>query len=352
MTMRSRLRRVIPGVAAVLALAGGVRGDEVALAPGAVVKQAIGGRVRGQIESESPTEVVIAVAGAQVKIPIEQIASVRYDGQSASFQLAESRETGGQLAEAADLYRKAATESAEKPLPLRAALAREALVLTDLALIEPERMKDAQDRLKAFIQKYPSSRQITLARDALVRLQLHAGDTAAAAATIAELARNPQSAERAAVLKTKLLVRQEKYTEASAELDRLIAAAPKNSARRRAALLAKAECLAGMKDFKKAEQVAREVIAETPAEDAEAQAPAYNTLGDCLRAANRPKDALLAYLHTDLLYSKDREEHPRALFQIASLFRFLKQDAHADEFLQRLKREYPKSPWLNAKPSQ
>jgi hypothetical protein len=48
------------------------------------------------------------------------------------------------------------------------------------------------------------------------------------------------------------------------------------------------------------------------------------TLGDCLRAANRPKDALIAYLHTDLLSTKDKEEYPRALDAIADLFRQLK----------------------------
>ena len=60
------------------------------------------------------------------------------------------------------------------------------------------------------------------------------------------------------------------------------------------------------------------MIQAAPAEDVPAQAAAYNTLGDCLRAANRPKDALLAYLHTDLLYSKDKEEHPRALLRSRS----------------------------------
>ena len=110
-----------------------------------------------------------------------------------------------------------------------------------------------------------------------------------------------------------MLAKQGKHDEAIAELDRLIASSPKGSERQRAAMLAKAESLAAMKKFKEAETLVREVIQGSPAEDAASQAPAYNTLGDCLRAANRPKDALIAYLHTDLLYSKDKEEHPRAL---------------------------------------
>lgn len=334
-----------------LAFSSVTRADEVVLVPGSTVKQAIGGRVRGSIQTESSTEVVVQVGAASVSIPVDQIASVRYDGQSASFQIAESRQTGGQLTEAIELFHKAVGESADKPLPLRAAMAREATALAELALIEPERSKEALDKIKLFIQKYPNSRQITLARDALVRLQLHTGDFAGATTAIAEIAKLPQAAERAAVLKTKLLAKQGKFTEAQGELDHLIAAAPKGSARRRAAVLAKAECMAGLKDYKAAETLAREVILESPPEDAEAQAPAYNTLGDCLRAANRPKDALLAYLHTDLLYSKDKEEHPRALHEIEALFRQLKQDSRADEFAQRLKQEYPKSPWISAKPA-
>jgi hypothetical protein len=46
-----------------------------------------------------------------------------------------------------------------------------------------------------------------------------------------------------------------------------------------------------------------------------------------------------------VLYSKDKEEHPRALHGIQAMFRALKQDARADEFAQRLKQEYPRSVW-------
>ena len=160
----------------------------------------------------------------------------------------------------------------------------------------------------------------------------------------------PRRRERAAVLRAKLLAKQGKHDEAIAELDRLIASSPEGSDRQREARLAKAESLAGMKKFKEAEALVR---AGDPGEPGRGRRlrrpPAYNTLGDCLRAANRPKDALIAYLHTDLLYSKDKEEHPRALHRIERLFRQLKQDGRADEYAQRLRQEYPRSPWLRDK---
>ncbi len=218
--------------------------------------------------------------------------------------------SSGQLTEAADLFKKAAAESAGQAVSAQAALFHEAEVLTELALVEPDRIKEARDKLNRFLQSLSDQPPPRAARACQARLQLHAGDFAGAEAAIAELAKLPRGAERAAVLRTKILGKQGKHDEAIAQLDKLIAGYPKGSERQRAAMLAKAESLAAKKQYKEAETLLHEVIQGNPPEDAAAQAPAYNTLGDCLRAANRPKDALFAYLHTDLLYSKDKEEHP------------------------------------------
>jgi TolA-binding protein len=323
--------------------------DDVVLIPGTTVKQAIGGRVRGQVESESPSQVVVQLGATTTSVPTDQILSIRYDGQPATLQLAETREAAGQLAEAADLFKKAAGESAGKPLVLQTALYKEAAALADLALVEPERMKDAKDRLRHFVSVYPNSRHIIPAREDLARIQLATGDFTGALATIAELAKLPKSGDRAAVLRARVLAKEGRHGEAISEFDRLIASLPDRSIAQREARLARAESLVGLKKFKEAEDVVRQVIQATPPEDVAAQSAAYNTLGDCLRAANRPKDALLAYLHTDLLYGKDKQEHPRALFQIEKLFRLLKQDGRADEYAQRLRQEYPRSQWLTTK---
>jgi tetratricopeptide (TPR) repeat protein len=332
-----------------ITLVADARADDVNLIPGTTFKQAIGGRVKGQVQSESPSEVVVLLGATSSNVPTDQIQSIRYDGQSANFQLAEARESSGQLSEAAELFRKAAAESAGKPYPLQAALIREAEVLIEQAMVEPDRVKEAKDKLARFLQTYPASRHLAAARAAQARLQIHAGELTAALATVAELAKLPRGAERATVLRTKILAKQGKYDEAIAQLDKLITSYPKNSPQQRAALFAKAENLAGKKQFQEAESLLREVIQSNPPEDAAAQAPAYNALGDCLRAANRPNDALFAYLHTDLLYSKDKEEHPRALHHIVEIYRQLKQDGRADDIAQRLKQEYPRSPWTGAR---
>ena len=60
------------------------------LVTGATFKQAIGGRVRGQVQSESPTEVVVQLGATTTSVPTDQIQSIRYDGQSATFALGEA----------------------------------------------------------------------------------------------------------------------------------------------------------------------------------------------------------------------------------------------------------------------
>ncbi|MGC8641624.1 MAG: tetratricopeptide repeat protein [Isosphaeraceae bacterium] len=338
------------GAALALVFAAGLAwADDVVLIAGSTVKQAIGGRVRGAVESESPSGVVVSLGASSVSVPIDQIASIRYDGQTATLQLAETRLAAGQLAEAAGYFKQAAGESTDKPFVLQKALYGEAAALADLALIEPTRQKEARDKLSRFVQSYPGSRHIIPAREALIRIQIASGDFPGAETTLTGLAKLPQAKDRAAVLRAKVLAKQGRHDEAISELDRLLAALPDRSTAQREAKLIKAESLVGVKKFKEAETLLEQVIQAAPPEDVATQSAAYNALGDCLRAANRPKDALLAYLHTDLLYSKDRQEHPRALFQIEKLFRSLKQDGRADEYAQRLRQEYPHSQWTSAK---
>jgi tetratricopeptide (TPR) repeat protein len=335
-------------LAAALAVVAAAVADEVVLVPGAAVKQAVGGRVRGTVQSESASEVVVRLGANSITVPTDQVASIRYDSQPATMTLAETNETGGQLAKAADLYKKAAAEASGKPLIEQAARYKTADVTADLAMADPSKAPEAVALLEGFVRAYPSSRHTAAALETLARLGLQKGDFASVEKTIAALAKIPSGADRAAVLRAKVLARKGDHSAAVAELDRLIKSAPAGSARQREARLAKAESLAALKQFAEAEADVRDVIKALPAEDAPAQSAAYNTLGDCLRAAGRPKDALLAYLHTDVLYSKDKEQHPRALARIAQVWRELKRDERADEVLARLKQEYPQSPWLSA----
>jgi tetratricopeptide (TPR) repeat protein len=326
-----------------------VRADTIRLVPGSSVK-AVGGQLQGQVTSETPTEVKIKVGGGEQIVPVDQIESVSYDGASPSYTLAESRRNAGLDAEAAELFQKAVAESKGKALLERAAQFGRAETLAGLALVDPSKSAEAVAALEPLTKGGTGGRQLGPALLLLIRLHLAAGDTEAASAALADLtARVPWAAGRAGVLKAKIQGRKGEHDAALAELDALIAASPKDSSAAREAMLAKAESLAATKKFAEAEATVRSVIEQAGAEDAAIQAEAYNTLGDCLRAAGRPKDALRAYLRTDILYSSAKDEHARALANIVEIWRELKQDARAADVLEQLKQQYPQSPYLKAK---
>ena len=66
---------------------------------------------------------------------------------------------------------------------------------------------------------------------------------------------------------------------------------------------------------------------------------AYNALGDCYRLNNRNKDALWPYLWVDVIYHHDRDEHRKAMEQLARLFEELGDKTRVRQYRERLKRE-------------
>lgn len=339
-------RRLFAVGTLILACAGMATADEVILIPNATFKVP-GGRVRGNIEAETPNVVKIQPgAGASQEIPIDQIDSISYAGQPAMFQLAETSETQGNLVEAIDRYKKVAAEASGLPLAAQAAQFGAARALANLATASPNRTDEALKALDAFLKAHPKTRHQGPALQLIARLALQKGDTARADSALNELASIPWAADRAAVLKTRVLAKKGENEAAVKQLDAIIAAAPKGSEKAVEAQLTRAECLVALKKFSDAESSVRSVIKDLPPENAVLQAHASNTLGDCLRAAGRPKDALKAYLRTDILFDKDKEEHARAMSQIAQVWRELKRDDRADEVIERLKQQYPQSPWL------
>lgn len=347
--MPRRTFGIVASVALVLTFAAVSVADEIVLIPNSTVKAA-GGRIRGKIASESPAEVKIKpTVGGDQTVPVDQIASVSYDGAPATLALAETRANNGQLTDAADLFKKAAAEATGKPLIAGYAKYRRAEILADAAAASPAGAKEATTELEGYVKDYGTGRYVGPALESLIRIHLAAGDIAKAQDALTRFkAKLPGASDRVTILEARILARSDKLDAALASLDKAIAGA-KDPARVRDAKLAKAEVLVAQKQYEPALAAVQEVIKESPPEAYEIQALAHNTLGDCYRAAGRPKDALTAYLQTDILFDKDKEQHAKALAMIEQLFREIKADARADENRDRLKQLYPQSPYLNRK---
>ncbi len=327
-----------------LALAAGAEDGVLKLAPGATIKAA-GNQIKGPITSESPIEVKI---GTQT-VPVEQIDSLEYEPTPPKYLLAKNAEGAGNLTKAADLYGEAATEAGPgKPLVTRASLFQRARVVAAIAQADKSKGDEAVRLLEGFIRGNPQSRQLAPALETLARLDMSRGQLDRAEKSLTDLAKVPWAEPKARVMQARLLVQRGQADQAVARLDDLLSKTSGGPERKRDALLAKAEALGAQKKFDEAMKIAQEIIRNAGPEDAETQAAAHNTLGEVLKLAGKTKDALIEFLHTDILYSRDREQHPRALAQIVDLCRELKLDEQAKEAADRLKAEYPSNPYTAA----
>jgi tetratricopeptide (TPR) repeat protein len=113
------------------------------------------------------------------------------------------------------------------------------------------------------------------------------------------------------------------------------------------ATILKARCQAELGKVDKGVETLIDVIAKTDPEDGPLQAHAYNTLGNCYlkKGDAGTKDALLAFLHVDILYNSVPERHAEALARLIPLWEAIGKPKRASEARALLRERYPQSRW-------
>ena len=74
-------------------------------------------------------------------------------------------------------------------------------------------------------------------------------------------------------------------------------------------------------------------------------ARAYNALGRCYMKQNKPKDAVLALLHTDVLFYADADAHAEALYYLSKLWSDINKSDRAVAARSTLRERYAGSIW-------
>lgn len=112
-----------------------------------------------------------------------------------------------------------------------------------------------------------------------------------------------------------------------------------------AAQLGKAESLAATGEIEPALELTRDVLRKSDPKATATLAAGYNTLGQCYEESGRTTDALLAYLHTDLLFPEDATTHAEALYHLAALWEKAGKREEAKEASSKLHRRYAGTRW-------
>lgn len=313
-------------------------------------------REGGTLSKMTRTEVTITKSvGGDVTIPVNDIASVEWDGAPAQYGLGSSAIAAGNLdyAEQQLNAAKAAIMSANKP-----GLAGDidfllAKVAALRAMTDADQVAEARKRLDAFLRGNADHYRTFDAQLLLGDVAIEAGDFPAAIAAFTGVGNAPwNDLKMAAQLgNARVMLAQENIDGAKREFDAVAAVTPANDAekvRQLQGLLGQARCLQARKQFDEAVKILDNLINNSAGSDFRLQAEAYLRQGDCYTAMGAdPKEAIMAYLHLDVIPAMSREQdlHAEALYNLARLWPQAGRPERGVEAAEALRSEYPDSEW-------
>jgi tetratricopeptide (TPR) repeat protein len=165
---------------------------------------------------------------------------------------------------------------------------------------------------------------------------------------IAKQAPWPEYQLRSGVLEARALEAQGKFPESITKYDAVIANPVDTAEATRQKSLARIGKAVGLAETGKPDEgvkLVEEIIAKNDPQDGELFGRAYNALGRCQLKANRTKEALLAYLHVDVLFYAQPDVHAEALYHLTKLWPQVNKSDRAVTARSLLSDRYGGSPW-------
>jgi tetratricopeptide (TPR) repeat protein len=307
----------------------------------------------GDVTAVSKDEVTIKSSGPKgdiTKVPAGDIVSIDWTGDSPDLKVARNDENGLRFQKALDGYQKSlAASKAEKAgkVDLEFVIAR---TTAKMALGESAKVDDAIKKLDDFRSKNSDHYRYYEALSYLGQLYAAKKDYIKAQVTFEQIgkAKAKETQMAARIASGKLLLSQDKLDEAAAEYEAVVSQKVDGAAEesvRQEAVLGKSRIMIAQKKFDDALKLLEEVIAKAPADDVKVNAEAFLRQGDCLREQGNDKDALLAYLHVDVLFRSEKAVHAEALFRLSQLWDKVGQKTRGEEARELLRSDYESSEW-------
>ena len=322
------------------------------LAIDTVTRKSDGKRFGGTIIDMSKTEFKVKKAtGEPDVIQANDVTSVDWDGAPAEMRLGISDENGGKFELALQRYTKARAEAKNPSAVLKVefdyVVAR---ATARWALTDPTKQASAIQMLQAFQKSSPDHFRYYESVGLLGQVQLAQGDFAAARTTFELLNKAPWSDYKLAsqIASGRILMAENKIDEAALAFAAAAAAAsdsPADQIRKYEAMLGQARALVMQTKFDEALAILDVVTDKGPADESVLQAEAYVLQGDSLQALGRAKEAALAYLHVDILFSRESAFHAAALFNLAKVWKLVQLPDRSAEAEAKLIQNYPNSDW-------
>jgi tetratricopeptide (TPR) repeat protein len=346
-------RGVVPAAWLVaLFLSGGWIG--AAHAQNDTIKRAAGRDIRCHVIRATKTSVAYELSGQNQEISAAEVQYVDFAGEPTELGRARTRLASGQFADCLTELQKI------DPGPLSALIKAEISHLT--ATAEARRAmidgtttaRDAARIVSQALKDYPESYHYFDLADQLGLLAFHAGELASAEAQFQEMVNSgvPPFALRGHLRLGRVLIEQNKLPEAKDHLDQVIRSDATDDFAQDAKLIARclsARVMAGSSQAPQAIELLQSIISSESSERKQVFAYCYNSLGICHLGAADLKNATLAFLHTDLLYSSESDLHAEALFYLSDIWSKLGRTDDALRAKQTLSQQYRNSFWASKK---
>ena len=294
----------------------------------------------------SPLEVTISKGSSGTRsIPVSEIKTVLFEGEPTEISQARVSVTNGNYEKALLALGEIDLQSIRRDEIQQDVEFYKAFCAGKLALGGNGEIDDAGRQLNSFVRSYPKNFHYLAAAELMGDLLMASGRFDQAQKQYAELAKTPwpDYKMRASVAVGRTLQAQGKHNEAITQFDSALAMPDEGTDaanQKLSATLAKAVSQAATGGVEEAVGSIEKVIQDTDPEQKELHARAYNALGSCYEQAGKTKDALLAYLHVDVLYSTVPEEHAEALAHLVPLWRAIGQEERARETNELIQERY------------
>jgi tetratricopeptide (TPR) repeat protein len=306
----------------------------------------------GEVSDMTPLEVTLnRGAPGSKKIAVNQIKSILFDGEPAELAQARVNVANGSYAKAQQLLEKIDASQLKRDFIKQDVEFFQAYAAAKLALGGEGEIVDVGRRLNTFVRSNPNNYHYLEASEIMGDLLMISGRFENAQKQYAELAKAPwpDYKMRAAVAIGRSLQAQNKHAEAIQQFDSALAITDDGGAdaqnQKQAATLGKAVSLAETAKVDEAVGIIEKIIENSDPQQKDLQARAYNALGGCYEKGKKDKDALLAFLHVDVLYNTVPDAHAEALAHLVPLWKAVGQEERSREAREQLLQKYAGSRW-------
>jgi tetratricopeptide (TPR) repeat protein len=306
--------------------------------------------VSGTIIEVAPDKVVVDVGGSNREFPVNEIVRVVYGDEPSELGRARENVMAGQNEDAIEALKGIAMDSVVRDLVKAEIEFYRAYAAAKIAMAGGGNPQVADDALFAFVRTNRTSFHVYDATELLGNLALSQGKFEDAAKRFGFLGKAPWAdyRMRANVSEARALTLQKKYPEALVKYEAIIAMGentPEANRQKQFAQVGKAFCQAETGQADEGVKALEDLIKNNDPKDTALFARVYTALGNCHLKANRTKEALMAFLHVDLLFNADGESHAEALFHLSKLWAAVNKSDRAVAARNLLKERYSGSTW-------